>query len=60
MNQDAPHIEIEDAFRAMSASTPDEALLRICLNEAWFSNVMAWLLDPSANHGFGKRFLIQR
>jgi hypothetical protein len=59
MNQDAPHNEIEAAFRAMSAATPDEALLRICLNEAWFSNVMAWLLDPSANHGFGKRFLEQ-
>jgi len=57
VDQNAPHIEFEAAFQAMAANTPDEALLRICLNETWFSNVMAWLLDPSANHKLGKNFL---
>ncbi|HNR14074.1 MAG TPA: PD-(D/E)XK nuclease family protein [Thermodesulfobacteriota bacterium] len=27
-----------------------------CLNEAWFSNILAWLLDPRASHGLGVSF----
>lgn len=27
-----------------------------CLNEAWFSNVLAWLLDNDAEHGYGVTF----
>jgi len=28
-----------------------------CLNESWFSNTLAWLLNPKGAHGFGVRFI---
>lgn len=34
----------------------DEIMLRRSLTESWFSNTLAWLLDPKANHGLGVRF----
>ena len=35
---------------------PDEFLLQTALNEAWFSNTLAWLLDPRGSHGLGISF----
>ena len=35
---------------------PDEVLLQTALNEAWFSNVLSWLLDPKGSHGLGVAF----
>lgn len=29
------------------------ATLRRCMNETWFSDSLAWVLDPSADHGLG-------
>ena len=44
-----------------AAHLPPEVVLRTSLNEAWFSDTLAWLLDPSGSHGLGpafaKRFL---
>ena len=34
----------------------DEDVLRRCLNETWFSDTLAWLLDPKGKHGFGVDF----
>lgn len=34
----------------------DEDVLRRCLNETWFSDTLAWLLDPNGGHGFGVEF----
>lgn len=31
------------------------AQLAMCLSEAWFSNTLAWFLDPRAEHGLGTR-----
>ena len=42
---------------AATVGKPDEITLRHCLNEGWFSDELAWLLDPQGNHGFGVRFL---
>ena len=36
---------------------PDEITLRHALNETWFSDALAWLLDPRGDHGLGVRFL---
>ena len=35
---------------------PDELLLQTALNEAWFSNVLSWLLNPKGSHGLGVAF----
>jgi hypothetical protein len=35
---------------------PDEFILQTALNEAWFSNTLAWLLDPRGSHGLGISF----
>jgi hypothetical protein len=37
------------------AKLPDITLRR-CLSEAWFSDTLAWLLDPKADHGLGVGF----
>jgi hypothetical protein len=34
---------------------PKELTLR-CLDEAWLSNILAWLLDPNGSHGLGVSF----
>ncbi len=36
---------------------PEEIILRRALNETWFSDTLAWLLDPKGSHGMGVRFL---
>jgi len=40
-----------------SRSAPATTMLRRCMSEAWFSNTLAWLLDPNESHGVGVRFL---
>ena len=35
---------------------PDELVLQTALNEAWFSNTLAWLLNPRGSHGLGVTF----
>jgi hypothetical protein len=37
--------------------TPSPLTLARSLNECWFSNTLAWLLDPRGSHGFGPRFV---
>lgn len=32
-------------------------MLRRALNETWFSDTLAWLLDPKGSHGLGVKFL---
>ena len=32
-------------------------VLKRSFNEEWFSNMLAWLLDPKGSHGFGQEFL---
>ena len=39
-----------------AAELPDVALRR-CLSEAWFSDTLAWLLDPKAGHKLSVRFV---
>ena len=39
-----------------AAELPDVTLRR-CLSEAWFSDTLAWLLDPKAGHNLGVRFV---
>jgi hypothetical protein len=34
----------------------DEIMLRRSLTESWFSDTLAWLLDPKADHGLGVKF----
>ncbi len=36
----------------VAAELPDVTLRR-CLSEAWFSDTLAWLLDPKAGHKLG-------
>lgn len=43
--------------KARKASPPPTAGLRRCLSESWFSDTLAWLLDPKASHGLGVKFL---
>jgi hypothetical protein len=33
-----------------------DLIFRQYFNEAWFSNTLAWLLDPKASHNFGVKF----
>ncbi len=42
---------------AAAGGKPDEITLRHALNEAWFSDALAWLLDPRGDHGLGVRSL---
>ena len=42
---------------ARSEAKPDEITLRHALNEGWFSDSLAWLLDPQGSHGLGVAFL---
>ena len=36
---------------------PCDALLLEAQSETWFSNQLAWLLDPKGSHGLGVKFL---
>ena len=56
----APHSAI-DRFRKWLESllredVPGGATLNRCLSEAWFSDSLAWLLDPKGDHGLGVEF----
>ena len=42
---------------ARSQGKPDEITLRHTLNESWFSDALAWLLDPHGSHELGDAFL---
>jgi hypothetical protein len=33
-----------------------DRVFKICFNEAWFSNTLAWLLNPKGTHGLGVNF----
>lgn len=33
-----------------------DLIFKQCFNEAWFSNTLAWLLDPKGSHGLGVSF----
>jgi hypothetical protein len=50
--------EVRDFIDAtnVAAELPDVTLRR-CLSEAWFSDTLAWLLDPKADHKLGVRFV---
>jgi hypothetical protein len=50
------HVE---AFLATHHIDCDDHNLKLkqSFNEAWFSNMLAWLLDPKGSHGFGQDFL---
>ena len=39
----------------LDSGDPQFVLMQ-CLNEAWFSNMLAWLLDNDAEHGYGVTF----
>jgi len=43
--------------KAAASGKPDEITLRHALKEGWFSDALAWLLDPKGDHGLGVRFL---
>ena len=40
-----------------SSDEINDLYLKRAMTEAWYSDTLAWLLDPRANHGFGKTFL---
>jgi hypothetical protein len=42
--------------RLSECDAPDDFLLQTSLNEAWFSNALAWLLNPKGSHGLGVTF----
>ena len=42
---------------ARSKAEPDEITLRHALSETWFSDSLAWLLDPQGSHDLGDAFL---
>ena len=42
---------------ARAKSRPEEITLRHALNEGWFSDSLAWLLDPAGSHGLKDGFL---
>ena len=55
-------MESFDAVRAFleklsGSSAPSELTLRRCMSEDWFSDTLAWLLDPNGSHGAGVQFL---
>ena len=50
--------EIVEAFiKENQLNMPNrDRIFKICFNETWFSNTLAWLLDPKGTHGFGVNF----
>ena len=36
--------------------TRKDLVFKRCFNEAWFSNTLAWLLDPKGSHKLGVSF----
>lgn len=57
MALDPSVLPIRDFLDGVPRDGLSEALLRRCLNEAWFSDTLAWLLDPRGSHGLGVTFL---
>ena len=51
--------KLEQHFQSTErlAPPPPEILLHRGLNETWFSDTLAWLLDPMGEHGLGVSFL---
>jgi hypothetical protein len=49
--------ELDQLFKEHNLNEINERmLLTRCLNESWFSDTLAWLLDPKGSHGLGKKF----
>lgn len=49
---------IEEFLESRSIDCDDPGLvLKTTFNEAWFSNMLAWLLNPKGSHGFGVEFV---
>lgn len=49
--------ELEELFEKHNLNEINERmLLTRCLNESWFSDTLAWLLDPKGSHGLGVKF----
>jgi len=46
-----------DEFNVCTEQKPCDALILEAMSEAWFSNQLAWLLDPKGSHNLGKLFL---
>jgi hypothetical protein len=51
---------IQDLAECFSKNTPNfkhkELLLTEYLNETWFSDILGWLLNPKASHGYNTQF----
>ena len=47
----------DSKLSACVANKPCDSLLLDAQNEAWFSNQLAWLLDPKGSHNLGVTFL---
>jgi hypothetical protein len=48
--------KIDDFLKSKRNDIPDNVLRR-CLNENWFSDTLAWLMDPKSDHGLGTAFI---
>jgi hypothetical protein len=46
-----------EEFLTPKRSIIQDNVLRRCLNERWFSDTLAWLMDPKGDHGFGVEFI---
>jgi len=47
--------EIKKFIKHIKTNIHEDALRR-CLNETWFSDTLAWLMDPKGNHRLGVEF----
>jgi len=52
-----PSTLFDSNLSAYTADKPCDSLLLDAQNEAWFSNQLAWLLDPKGSHNLGVTFL---
>lgn len=48
--------EVRRFVRSGATDAPSSLTLQRSLSEAWFSNTLAWLLDPRGSHRLGVRF----
>lgn len=55
--------ELESLHLFFNKTTPQfnnqKLVLSQSLNETWFSNILAWLLNPKASHGYRKDFSLR-
>ena len=50
-------LNLSEIFEDKKFSFPrKEILIRRSFTESWFSDTLAWLLDPKGSHGFGVKF----